>query len=274
LIYAIKGVMKGFFHRFTEGRVLDISAQCAYYFLLSLFPFLIFSITLLGFLPVTSQDVLNFVSEHIPGKANKLIEENVQSVMDVERKGVLSLSFLFSLWTASKGIDALIYAMNQAYGINKERSFLRGRLLSITLTFGMIFVILSALILTVFGERIEDLVHIFLHIPDSNIIVSNTFRWMINFIILSLTFMALYYIVPNTSLTYKGVIPGALSAALGWQLASFGFSLYVNEFGNFTATYGSLGAVIILMTWFYLSAMILMIGGIINAMLQERTYPS
>ena len=262
-------ILKGFFHRFVQGRVLDISAQCAYYLLLSLFPFLIFSITLLGFLPVTSQDVLNFVSEHVPGKANRLIEENVKSIMDVERRGILSISFLFSLWTASKGIDAIIYALNQSYGINKERSFIKSRILSMFLTFGMIFVILSALVLTVFGERIENLVHIFLHIPDSNIIVSNTFRWIINFLILSLTFMTLYYIAPNKSLTYKGVIPGALIAALGWQLASFGFSIYVNEFGNFTATYGSLGAVIILMTWLYLSAMILMIGGIINAMLQD-----
>ncbi len=260
---------KIFYERFLEDRVFDLSAQCAYYFLLSLFPFLIFAVSLLGFLPFTSADVLDFMSEHIPGNPSPIIEENIAMIMDVKRKGTLSVSLLFSLWTASRGIDALVYALNRAYRIKKERSFIHSTFLSVLLTLGMIVVFMSALILTVFGEKLEQMVHLFLHIQEGNIIVSNTFRWIINLIILSLTFMALYYIAPYKCITCKDVIPGSIIAAVGWQLSSLGFSFYINQFASFSATYGSLGGVIILMTWFYLTAMIMMIGGIINAILPD-----
>lgn len=260
---------KIFYERFLEDRVFDLSAQCAYYFLLSLFPFLIFAVSLLGFLPFTSADVLDFMAEHIPGDPSPIIEENISMIMDVKRKGTLSLSLLFSLWTASRGMDALVYALNRAYRIREERSFFHALFLSILLTLGMMVVFTSALILTVFGEKLEQMVHLFLHIEEGNLIVSNAFRWIINLIILSFTFMALYYIAPYKCVTCKDVIPGALIASVGWQLSSLGFSFYINQFASFSATYGSLGGVIILMTWFYLTAMIIMIGGIINAVLPE-----
>lgn len=260
---------KIFYERFLEDRVFDLSAQCAYYFLLSLFPFLIFSVTLLGFLPFTSADVLEFMAEHVPGNPSPIIEENIAMIMDVKRKGTLSLSLLFSLWTASRGMDALVYALNRAYRIKEERSFIRGTVLSVLLTLGMIIVFMSAMILTVFGEKLEQMIHLFLHIEEGNIVVSNAFRWMINLLILSLTFTLLYYIAPYKCITCKDVIPGAVLAAVGWQVSSLGFSFYINHIASFSATYGSLGGVIILMTWFYLTAMIIMIGGIINAVLPD-----
>ena len=262
-------LVKAFVNRVFEDRVLDLSAQCAYYFLFSIFPFLIFVITLIGFLPFTSEDVLNFVSEHIPVKSNQLIEKNIHMVVDVKRKGTLSLSLIFSLWTASRGMDAIVYALNRSYRIEKERSFIHSKILSIILTIGMILVFFSALVLTVFGQKVQALVHMFFHIPENNIIVSNTFRWVITLIIATLTLIALYYIAPNTCISCKDVIPGAILAAVGWQISSVIFAMYVNYFETFSATYGGLGGVIILMTWFYLSAMIIMMGGIINAMLPE-----
>lgn len=262
-------LVKAFINRFLEDRVLDLSAQCAYYFLFSIFPFLIFMITLIGFLPFTSEDVLNFVSEHVPGKTNVLFEKNIHAVVDVKRKGALSLSLIFTLWSASRGMDAMVYALNRSYRIEKERSFIQSKLLSILLTVGMIFVFLSALVLTVFGQKIQTIVQLFFHIPENNIIVSNAFRWIITLIIVTFTLIALYYIAPNTCISCKDVIPGAILAAIGWQLFSVIFSIYINYFETFSATYGSLGGVIILMTWFYLSAMIIMMGGIINALLPQ-----
>ena len=261
--------VKSFVNRFLEDRVLDLSAQCAYYFLFSIFPFLIFVIALIGFLPFTSADVLNFVSEHVPVKSNQLIEKNIQMVVDVKRKGTLSLSLLFSLWTASRGMDSIVYALNRSYRIKEERSIIHSQLLSILLTIGMILVFFSALLLTVFGQKLQILMQVFFHIPENNIIVSNTFRWVITLVISTLTLIALYYIAPNTCIRCKDVIPGAIFAAIGWQITSVIFAFYVNYFGTFSATYGSVGGVIILMTWFYLSAMIIIMGGIINAMLQE-----
>ncbi|RKD24399.1 ribonuclease BN [Ammoniphilus oxalaticus] len=261
--------MKDLLSRLLNDRVLDLSAQCAYYFLFSIFPFLIFMIALVGFLPFTSDDVLKFVSEHMPGQTNELIEENIRMVVDVKRSGTLSLSLLVTLWSASRGMDAVVYGLNRSYQVKEKRSFIRSKLLSMILTVGMIFVFLTALVLTVFGEKAQALMLVFLHIPENNLIVSTTFRWAITLIVVTITFIALYYIAPNTCIRCKDVVPGAVIAAVGWQLASVIFSFYVNRFENFSATYGSLGGLIILMTWFYLSALIIMMGGTINALLPQ-----
>lgn len=259
--------LKAFLQRFLQDRVLDLSAQCAYYFLFSIFPFLIFVIALLGFLPFSSDDVLRFVAERAPGQTNELIEENIKKIVDVKRTGTLSLSFIFMLWSASRGMDAMIYAINRSYQIEEERSIIHSKILSFSLTFGMIFVFISALALTVFGAKAQALVSALFGAPPNNLVVSTAFRWGITLAIVILTLIAFYYIAPNTCLRCKDVIPGAIFAAIAWQLASVSFSYYVNHFGNFSAMYGSLGGVIVLMTWFYLSAMIIMMGGIFNALL-------
>ncbi|HJV45026.1 MAG TPA: YihY/virulence factor BrkB family protein [Bacillota bacterium] len=259
--------IKEFANRFDEDRVFDLSAQCAYYFLFSLFPFLLFSITLLGFLPLSSNDLIKLIAEHAPGTTNELIEKNIRSILDVKRSGLLSFGILITLWSSSSGMDSMVKAINRAYRIREERSYIRSKLLSISLTFGMILAIFSALVLTVFGERIEYYLHTYLHLPETSIFISNTFRWIVNLAILTLMFLGLYYIAPNTCLRCKDVIPGAIFAALGWLFASLIFSYYVNHFGNFTETYGSLGGVIIMMIWFYLTALILIVGGVLNSVI-------
>jgi membrane protein len=259
--------LKEFVKRFDEDRVFDLSAQCAYYFLFSLFPFLLFSITLLGFLPINSEDLIKLISEHAPGATNQLIEKNIRSILEVKRSGLLSFGILITIWSATSGMDSMVKAINRAYRIKEERSFIHSKLLSILLTFGMVFAIFSALVLTVFGQRIESFLHIYLHFPEPNLLVADAVRWVINFIILVLMFLGLYYIAPNTCLGCKDVIPGAIFSALGWLATSVVFSYYVNNFGNFSATYGSLGGVIIMMIWFYLTALILIVGGVINSVI-------
>lgn len=260
---------KELYRRLNVVRVFDMAAQCAYYFLLSLFPFLLFVITLLGFLPFTSEQILHLITDLAPGATNQLIETNIRGIVDVRRSGLLSIGLLVTLWSTSAGMDSLIRTVNRAYEIRKERSFFRLKLLSVSLTFGMIFVILSALLLTVFGGKIEQLLELILHIPPSNVVLSSAFRWITNFVILLIVFSILYYVAPNTCLTCKDVMYGSIFAAIGWQVTSLSFSYYVNHFTNFSATYGSLGGVIVLMIWFYLAAFILITGGVINAILSK-----
>jgi len=261
--------IKLFIRRFNEDRVMDLSAQCAYYFLLSLFPFLLVVVTLLGYLPFTSHDVIQLVAEHAPGSTNKLLEDNIEYIMDNRRTGLLSFGIIITLWSATAAMDSLVRAINLAYRIRKERSFIRSKILSVILTFGMIASIFSALLLIVFGEKLEILLHNYLHFPETNFFASDTFRWIVSYLILNLAFLLLYYVAPNTCVSCKDALPGSIFAALGWQLISLGFSYYVNNFGNFSATYGSLGGVIILTIWFYLSALILIVGGVVNSIFPD-----
>jgi membrane protein len=254
-------------NRIYDDRVFDLAAQCGYYFLLSLFPFLLFTMTLLGFLPITSEDVLGLISKYAPGKTNELIESTLRGIMDVRRSGLLSIGLIVTIWSASSGIDSLIRALNYAYGIRTERPYVKAKLMAISLTFVMIFVILSALSLNVFGNKIGHLLYLDLHLSAENLTLWHILRWLISFIILNVVFTLLYLVAPNKRVLLREAVPGSIIATIGWQVISLGFSYYVNNFANFSAMYGSLGGVIILMIWFYLSAMILIIGGEINATL-------
>ncbi|MBP1155038.1 MULTISPECIES: YihY/virulence factor BrkB family protein [unclassified Paenibacillus] len=262
----VRLLLREIWKQLEQDDVLNLAAQCAYYFLFSLFPFLIFIMSLLGYLPVTAQDVLLLVKEYIPAGGATGIEDHLKNVLEIKRGGALSFGLIFSLVTASAAMNSIVLAVNKAYGLPPRKSFIHSRILSIALTAGMLIVVASALLLSVFGQFIGEWMYIHLHIPWSQVQLWNMLRWSMNFFILFLVLTAVYYIAPNTCLTCKDVLPGAMLAAAGWQLTLWGFSYYVNHFGDYSATYGSLGGVIVLLSWFYISALLIIIGGELNAL--------
>lgn len=252
--------------RFNHDETIYMSAQLAFFFLLSLFPFMIFLVTLLGFLPISYEDVLNLVRQYAPGQSISIIEENLSKIVSEQRGGLLSFGLIGTIWSASNGINSIIRALNRAYDVKESRSFFVARGMAILLTFGMILVIVVALLLPVFGKMLGTFIFSFFGLSDTFLMVWNALRWALSFIIMVCVFVFLYWLAPNKRLKFKEVIVGAIFATLGWQLVSLAFSYYVSSFGNYTATYGSLGGIIVLMIWFYLSGMILIIGGQINGM--------
>lgn len=257
--------LKFLWNQFEKHDATGLAAQCAYYFLLSLFPFLLFILSLLGYLPFSSDDVMGLIKEYIPGAVAGWIEEMLSNLLDVKRGGALSFGLILALVSASAAMNAIVIAVNKAYGLPERKSFIHSRFLAVMLTLGMLIVIASALLLSVFGHWIGDWTLANIPISTKQVALWNNLRWIVNFIIVFVVFIGIYYIAPNTCLTCKSVLPGAIFAAVGWQLTSLGFSFYVNNFTNYSATYGSVGGIIVLMTWFYISALILIIGGEINA---------
>ncbi len=140
--------------RFTEDEIPRLSAELAYYFLLSLFPFLLFLMTLLAYLPIPHEDVLALVRQYAPKEALHLIETNVYRLMNEQNGGLLSFSIIAAIWSASNGMSAIMRAFNRAYDVQEDRPFWIVRGLSIVLTLGMIMVIIVALVLPVFGRII------------------------------------------------------------------------------------------------------------------------
>ncbi|SDO72587.1 membrane protein [Paenibacillus sp. yr247] len=251
--------------QFQKHDATGLAAQCAYYFLLSLFPFLLFILSLLGYLPFSSDDVMLLIKEHIPGAVSGWLEETLSNLINVKRGGALSFGIILALVSASAAMNAIVIAVNKAYGLPERKSFIHSRFLAVMLTLGMLIVIAFSLLLSVFGHWIGDWVQAHVHMAATKVEIWNNFRWVVNFIIVFIVFTGIYYIAPNTCLSCKSVLPGASFAAIGWQGTSLGFSFYVNNFTNYSATYGSVGGIIVLMTWFYISALIIIIGGEINA---------
>ncbi|WNR44889.1 YihY/virulence factor BrkB family protein [Paenibacillus roseipurpureus] len=266
-----KSYVKLLWKQFTEHDATGLAAQCAYYFLLSLFPLLLFVMSLLGYLPFDSDDVIGLIREYVPGAVAGWLEDTLSNLLNVKRGATLSFGLILALVSASAAMNAIVRAVNKAYGLPARKSFIHSRFLAILLTLGMMVVIVSALLLSVFGHWIGDWLAEHVHVAASHVELWNHLRWIINFVIVFVVFIGIYYIAPNTCLTCKSVLPGALFAAIGWQGTSWAFSFYVNSFTNYSATYGSIGGIIVLMTWFYISALIIIVGGEINALRHVRT---
>ncbi|MBM7605008.1 YihY/virulence factor BrkB family protein [Metabacillus litoralis] len=261
---------KELLQRFTNDEVPGLSAQLSYFFLLSLFPFLIFLITLLGYLPISQVDVLNTIQEFAPGESMQLINETLDQILNNRNGGLLSFGIIATLWSASNGINAIVRAFNRAYDVKESRSFIVARGMAILLTIGMVFVIVVALLLPVFGKEIGLFIASNFGLSDQFLTIWNTLRWLVSGIILFIVFTALYFVAPNKRLHIKDGLPGAIAATIGWIVASLAFSYYVGNFANYSATYGSIGGIIVLMIWLYLSGMIIILGGELNAMLYKR----
>ncbi len=248
-----------------EDDVFGLSAQLAYFFLLSLFPLLIFLVSLLAYLPVSQEDMLNFFSDFVPEDSMALIKSTLAEIMNQHSGKLISIGIIGTIWSASAGLNAILRTLNRAYDVEETRHVLIARGMSILFTIAFIFVFILALMLLVFGKQLGIYLFTKLGFSDNFIGFWNIFRWILSSLILFSIFLFLYWMAPNKSIKCIQAVPGAVFATASWGLVSSGFSYYVNNFGNYTATYGSIGAVIVLMIWFYLTGAVIIIGGEINA---------
>lgn len=257
-------------HRIYEDDLPGLSAQLAYYFLLSLFPLLIVMFTLIPFIPIPHEDMLGMIREFAPADAIQLIEKTINEIMSHRSGGLLSFGIIGTIWSASNGINAIVKAFNKAYNVKESRSFIVSRGMAILLTFGMIIVFIVAIVLPVFGREIGLFLFSQLGYSKEFLRLWNTLSLIVSAIILFLIFTGLYWIAPNVHLRCRSAFPGAAFATLGWIASSVGLSFYVGNFSNFSVTYGSIGAIIVLMLWLYISAFIIILGGEINAFYSEE----
>lgn len=263
---------KTFIKRLQVDDVSGLAAQLSYFFLLSLFPLLIFLFTLLAYPPFSQEDILRIVRSYAPDGSMAIIEGNLAEVME-GNSTLLSFGVIGTIWSASNGMNAIIKAFNHAYGVKESRTYFISRGMSIILTLAMIFVFIVALLLPVFGKQIGIFLFAEFGLSDEFLSIWNHMRWVISTIVLFIVFTILYLIAPNKKLKCLTVIPGAIFATAGWSLVSFLFSFYVAYFANYSATYGSLGGIIVLMVWFYLSGLIIILGGEINALISNKEQP-
>ncbi|MDU0814348.1 ribonuclease [Bacillus siamensis] len=262
--------IKELFARFSLHEGQSKSAELAYFFLLSLFPLMIFMLTLTAYLPISAEDVLGAVDQYAPESAMSMVKSITEQTLNKRSGGLLSFGIIAVIWSASNGMNAIVRAFNHAYEVEENRSFIIIRLTSIFLTIAMVVTILIALLLPVFGREIGLLAADFIGAPGLFLQVWSVVRWGISPLILLIVFTALYIFAPNKRLSLRFVLPGAVFAAAGWIIVSMLFSFYVGTFANYSATYGSIGGIIVLMIWFYLTGTLLILGGEINALLHKR----
>ena len=264
------GFVKELLTRIKKVDVTGLASQLAFFFLLSLFPLLIFLFTLLPYLSLDEGQIILFIREFAPASVALLIEDTLGEILNNRNGGLLSIGALATVWAASKGMNALSKALNRSYFTEETRSYLISRGMSIIFTIMLIAVLVVALILPIFGQQIGMAAFSYLGFEHGFIRMWNSLRWVIPPVLIFFVFTIIYWVVPNLKIHLKSVVPGAVFATIGWILTSLAFSFYVGSYGNYSGTYGSIGAIIVLMMWLYFSAIILMLGGQINAVMTER----
>jgi membrane protein len=254
---------------------LGRAAQLAYYFLFALFPFFLFLTTLLGYLPIPDllDRLLETFGQMLPGEALRLVQDNLHQLVTGQRGGLLSFGILAALWTSSSALTAIIDSLNRAYDVEEGRPFWKVRLTAIGLTVGLSAFIVVALVLLTFGPQLGRWVADLVGLGRVFEVTWNVVRWPVIVGLLVVAIALLYYFAPDVEQAWTWITPGSACAVLGWLLASLGFAFYVNRFGSYNATYGSIGAVIVLLTWMYVTGLFILIGGEINAEI-EHAAPS
>ncbi len=264
-------------NKIFKDEVFGRAAQLAYYWLFSLFPLLIFLTTLLAFSPMRQNldQWIGILSAFLPPEAYTLLNNTFQQIARRQRGGLLSFSILLSLWVSSSGMEAIISSLNRAYGSAPARAWWKERLLAVALTLGMAAFIISALALIFFGETIGGQLARYFGFSDVFRTAWALAQWPIIIGLVLLAVELVYYFAPNVRKGRNGkrwewLTPGAIFAVALWLLISFGFRFYVSRFGNFNATYGALGGVMVLMSWLYLTGVAILVGGEINSVLNRK----
>lgn len=257
-----------------DDDVFGRAAQLAYYWLFSLFPLLIFLTALLAYLPAPIPRKLDYwlsaLNKVLPNDAYRLIDTTFHQVTSRPRGGLLSFSILIAVWASSAGMEAIIGSINRAYRTTKLRSWWREKLLAILLTLGLTGFVVTALSLIFFGESIGLKTARALGAGAAFKTFFDVAQWPMVSILILMAVDLIYYFAPNIKHRWTWFTPGAVFAVVCWLLISFGFRYYVSRFGNYNATYGALGGVMVLMLWFYLTGIAILIGGEINAITQKR----
>lgn len=261
----VKGFLIQLYIRFRDDDITSLSAQLSFFLLLSLFPFLLF---LLSLLSLTSITVLEFTEKIIlfmPDDLGRFIANVVNEMMSAKSAVLLSVSAVITIWSAAGGIGALSKGLNKAYDKEESRPFLKLKAMSIAFTIGIAVLVIVTLLSLIFGSAIGEFLSRFFAFPQAFLELWVVLRYAVPVIIMFVMFSLLYVFVPCCGVRLKEALPGSVFATAGWIITSLLFSFYVENFANYAKVYGSIGGIIILLIWMYISCIIILLGGEINA---------
>jgi membrane protein len=265
--------------RINDHDIFGRAAQLSYYFLLALFPLLLFLMTLLGYFAEAGSELRNklitYLATVMPSSAITLVHTTLDEISQARGGTKLSLGILAALWAASNGMGAISDTLNAAYAVKEQRAWWKVRLVAIVLTIMVSILIVVALAIVLFGGQIGERVAMHFGFSGAFTILWKILQWPIALFFLLLTFDLIYSFAPDVRRRKrKWWTLGALTAVVMWLLVSFGFRLYLHFFNSYSVTYGSLGALIVLMLWFYFTGLAILIGGEINSELEQSAQGS
>jgi membrane protein len=265
----------------NHDKVLGLASGIAYNFLLSLFPLLLFLISLFGLFAQRTQlesSLFHYFSQALPPAAAELVTKTIEEVTRNASSGKITLGLFLALWSASGGMTTLMSALDSAYHVHESRSWIKVHAIALGLTIALAALVVSALFLLLAGDHIALLVNAKFHIRDTFVIAGRVLPFVAALLFIILSYSLIDYFGPDLEEQHwYWITPGSLIGVLFWLAASIGLRIYLHFFNSYSKTYGSLGAVIILLLWFYLTGFAFLVGGEVNARIEhsaaERGHP-
>src|SRR5579862_3559447 len=255
-----------------DHQVLNGAAALAFFLLLAIFPAAICILFLLPYLsiPHLNQAIRDLLYQVLPSQSANLFRGTVHHVASGKEGGLLTFGLIFTVWSASTGIYAITQQLNVAYSARERRPFWKVRGISILLMLLFVMLVIGSLSLVIFGGVVQSWVASIIGWSRPLLVFFATLRWMILAVALLLALAVIYRFAPDVNLKFRFISAGNVVAATLIALASIGLRFYVSKFGNYSATYGNLAAMIILMLWIYIAGIALLVGCEINAILRPH----
>ena len=262
-------IIRAFLHKVRDDYVSAFSAQAAFYIIISFFPFIMFLLTLIQYLPITKDTVIYILVNIFPSSIDSLVSNIVNEIFYMASGTVISITAISALWSSSKGIYSIIKGLNAVYGIRETRGYIRIRIISTIYTFVFAMMILVSLFILVFGNQLYLWIESKIPLLADLALLIISIRTFVGLLILTLFFLLIYAKIPNRKAVLYKELPGAFISATGWMGFSYLYSFYIDNMSNYANMYGSLTAIVLFMLWFYFCMYILFIGGEINIVLSS-----
>ena len=256
----------------SEDNVWNGAAALGFYLTLAVFPAMIFVMALLPYLPIAHVDqaIMDLLRQALPTRTAEMFSGVVQEVVGERRGGVLTFGIAAALWASSSGMYAIMQQMNVAYDVEEQRGFVKARAIALVLSLLFVVLVIGAFSLVVLGGAIEHWLSVRMGVSDTLLYAFIVFRWMVIVLALLFAIALIYDKAPARKRRFALVTRGTVTATVALIVTSLAFRLYVANFGNYSATYGSVGAVIVLMLWFYLAGLVILVGAEIDAINESR----
>jgi len=253
--------------------VLGLAAQLAYYFFLALFPAVLFILALASFFPITNviDNIVRALQPIAPADVLGLIEEQLRRISNADSGGILTIGILGAIWSSSAAVVAIVGSLNRAYDIEEGRPWWQVRLIAIGLTIGLAVLILISFTLIVAGPSLASWLASQFGFGSVFEWTWTILHWPLAFLLVSTAVGLVYYFAPDAEQEWAWITPGAVFGTLLWLIVSLVFRFYVANFADYNATYGAVGAVIVLLLWFYISGLAILIGAELNAEIEHAS---
>lgn len=256
---------------FSDDDMSTYAAALAYQAFFSLFPFLIFLIALLGFLNLN--DFFEWLRQRaqvmLPQQAMQQVDQVIKELKQPQG-GLLSAGAIVALWTASGAIRAAMSALNAAYEVKEGRPVWKRIPLSVLYTIGIAAMLIAAAAMFMIGPQAVQWLAGRIGLEQIFVTLWVWLRWPVVLLLFTLALAVVYYVAPDAEQTFRFITPGATLAVIVWIISSLAFNYYVRSFANYNATYGSVGAIIVLLLYLYISAAVLLFGAEINAVIEHH----